>query len=379
MFCAKCGSKLSDESKFCPTCGRPVEALDGQKSTGKDPKKILIIVLASMLACALILLLLFATGVFDRKDEKPSEPVATTGDNGSESGPMQETEPAKSGSCTGTISAGNYHCAAVREDGTVVAVAERDSYDWGQCDVSGWTDIVAVSCGWSHTLGLRSDGTVVATGRNDYGACDMYGWTDIVAISAGYDFSLGLRKDGTVVYAGRNDEYVDINVSGWTDIVAIDNDYDCAYGLKSDGTLVVTGTDFYRTHDRNEWSDLTAIAVNHFAGLVGLKADGTVVAEGSIYGNYYVSDWSDIVAVQTAGTTLFGLKKNGTVIWDTAHEYGEYRDDNDINPISDWQNIVLLSGGDDDIIGLKADGTVVYYGGDDNMKTTVESWDHIKR
>ena len=52
--------------------------------------------------------------------------------------------------------------------------------DYGQCDVDGWTDIVAVSAGDYHTVGLKADGTVVAVGYNDNGQCDVDGWTDIL-------------------------------------------------------------------------------------------------------------------------------------------------------------------------------------------------------
>ena len=106
----------------------------------------------------------------------------------------------------------------MRSDGTVVAVGSNIC---GRCDdVSGWTDIVAVSAGTSHTVGLRSDGTVLAAGWNDYGQCDVSGWTDIVAVSAGSYHTVGLRSDGTVVAVGRNtdgnDEYCgQCDVSGW--------------------------------------------------------------------------------------------------------------------------------------------------------------------
>ena len=55
---------------------------------------------------------------------------------------------------------------------------------YGQCNVSGWTDIVVVSAGETHTVGLKLDGTVVATkysGKStyNYGQCDVNGWTDI--------------------------------------------------------------------------------------------------------------------------------------------------------------------------------------------------------
>lgn len=38
---------------------------------------------------------------------------------------------------------------------------------------------MAISTANDHTVGLKSDGTVVATGWNEYGQCDVSGWTDI--------------------------------------------------------------------------------------------------------------------------------------------------------------------------------------------------------
>ena len=60
-----------------------------------------------------------------------------------------------------------------QSDGTVVATGLRDN---GQCDVSGWTDVVAVGVGGRYTVGLRADGAVVATGENAYAVSQ---WTDI--------------------------------------------------------------------------------------------------------------------------------------------------------------------------------------------------------
>ena len=68
----------------------------------------------------------------------------------------------------------------LRGDGTVVATVVATGWnDYGQCDVDGWTDIVAVAAGWLHTMGLRSDGTVVATGCNDDGQCYVNNWKNI--------------------------------------------------------------------------------------------------------------------------------------------------------------------------------------------------------
>ena len=83
--------------------------------------------------------------------------------------------------------------------------------------MSGWKDIVAVSAGGSHTVGLKADGTVVAVGVNYYGQCNVSGWKDIVAVSAGRDHTVGLKADGTVVAVGDND-YGKCDVDGWTDI-----------------------------------------------------------------------------------------------------------------------------------------------------------------
>lgn len=50
---------------------------------------------------------------------------------------------------------------------------------YGQIDVAGWKDIVAISAGDAHTVGLKADGTVVAVGYKKNGQCDVSGWKDI--------------------------------------------------------------------------------------------------------------------------------------------------------------------------------------------------------
>ena len=66
----------------------------------------------------------------------------------------------------------------MKSDGTVLAVGNND---YVQCDVADWRDIVAVSAGDYHTVGLKSDGTVVATKYTGvrmlyFGRCDVAGW-----------------------------------------------------------------------------------------------------------------------------------------------------------------------------------------------------------
>ena len=65
-----------------------------------------------------------------------------------------------------------------------------------------------VAAGYSHSLGLKSDGSIVAWGDNEYGECDVpEPNSDFVSIAAGWNYSLGLKSDGTVVAWGT-DRYV---------------------------------------------------------------------------------------------------------------------------------------------------------------------------
>ena len=203
-----------------------------------------------------------------------------------------------------TIAAGYDHTVALKSDGTVVATDYTGDYYDGQCDVVGWTDIVAIAVGSTYTVGLKSDGTVVAVGDNNYSQCDVDDWTDIVAVAAGDNHTVGLKSDGTVVvtdYSGKHD-YGQCDVGGWTDIVAVAAGVLHTVGLKSDGTVVATdytGDYYHGQCDVGGWRDIVDIDVGDFY-TVGLKSDGTVVAtdytedQGFYHGQCDVSGWTDI-------------------------------------------------------------------------------------
>ncbi len=209
-----------------------------------------------------------------------------------------------------TVSAGSFHTVGLKADGTVVAVGDNSN---GQCDVSDWSDIVAISAGYYHIVGLKADGMVVAIGFNYYGQCDVSNWSDIVAISAGSIHTVGLKADGTVVAVGDNN-HGQCDVSDWNDIVAISAGEDHTVGLKADGTVVAVGANGYGQCDVSDWNDIVAISAGSIH-TVGLKADGTVVAVGGgFYGQCDVSDWSDIVAISAGSLHTVGLKADGTVV-----------------------------------------------------------------
>ncbi|MBR6563360.1 MAG: hypothetical protein IKK70_05440 [Clostridia bacterium] len=160
----------------------------------------------------------------------------------------------------------------IRKDGTVVAtkyIAPSDTYTpdeskhyYGQCEVSGWRDIVDIAQGLRHTVGLRSDGTVVATkyrrfpGGTYHGQCEVADWQDIVAISASGNLTVGLRYDGTVVAVGDNSNG-QCDVSAWSDIVAIHATNDATYAIRSDGTMLSTDSSFIPNGLKSDGTSIT--------------------------------------------------------------------------------------------------------------------------
>ena len=235
-----------------------------------------------------------------------------------------------------TLAAGYNYTVGLKADGTVVATKYSGDEYCGQCDVSDWTDIVAVSAGDDHTVGLEADGTVVAVGENEKGQCDVGNWTDIVAVSAGCYHTVGLKADGTVVAVGE-DEYGQCNVSGWTDIVAVSAGDNHTVGLKADGTVVAVGDNDCGQCDVSDWTDIVAVSAG-CSHTVGLKADGTVVATKYsglfYYGQCDVGDWTDIVAVSAGWRHTVGLKADGTVVAVGDNEYGRC-------DVSGWRDIKL--------------------------------------
>lgn len=273
----------------------------------------------------------------------------------------------KAAKAYGIIGAGGDHTVGLKADGTVVAAGSNDN---GQCDASGWTNIIAISAGGLHTVGLKADGTVVATGSNSFHQCDVSDWTDIVAISAGYSHTVGLKADGTVV-AVSNNMSGKCNVSGWTDVVAVSTGSAHTVGLKADGTVVAIGTNDDGRCDVRGWTDIIAISAG-LAHTVGLKADGTVVAVGrNRYGQCDVGGWTDIVAISAGDRHTVGLKADGTVVAAGWNSFGQCE-------ISDWTDIVAISARGSHTVGLKADGTVVAVGDNGDGECNVSGWTGIK-
>ena len=218
-----------------------------------------------------------------------------------------------------TLEAGDSHFVAILEDGHVIAVNDGEvEYEFGQCDVSDWEDIISVGAGMNFTVGLKSNGTVVGAGNTNFYQ-GIRNWTGIIDIACGKFHTVGLTMDGTVVAAGSNDEGQQNNLSNWTDIVDVACGTFHTIGLRADGTVLAVGHNDYGQCNVSGWTDIVAIAGNMWATF-GLKSDGTVVYTGGHDARDRakldaVKRWDDIVSIKAYGNTdVFGIKADGTIV-----------------------------------------------------------------
>lgn len=115
------------------------------------------------------------------------------------------------------IDSGESHTTGLREDGTVAVIgAATGTIAIG---ASNWSGIVAVAAGGAgdinaFVIGLQTDGRVVMATNSRTSAFELDGWSDIVAITGGRDHAVGLRADGAVVAVGGN-SHGQVDVDDW--------------------------------------------------------------------------------------------------------------------------------------------------------------------
>ena len=262
-----------------------------------------------------------------------------------------------------TIAGGGRHTVGISPDGTVVATGNNDE---GQCNVSGWTDIVHVAAGFSHTVGLKNDNTVVATGRNIEGQCSVLDWTNINLVVAGDWHTVGLKSDNTVVATGKNDAG-QCDVGDWTAINQVAAGGAHTVGLMDDNTVVATGKNDDGQCDVGDWTGISLIVAGN-AHTVGLKDDNTVVATGkNDEGQCDVGDWTNIQQVAAGRTHTVGLTEDGTVVATGRNNEGQCN-------VGGWTNIIMVAAGDWHTLGLKDCGTVIAVGKNDDGQCNVGGW-----
>ena len=157
------------------------------------------------------------------------------------------------------VAEGIMHRIEEMPDGRVASDGENR---FGECNIFSWKNIVAVSCGNWHTVGLCDDGTVVACGSNANGQCDVSDLEDkAIAVSCGRYHTAILLKSGKVVIKGKTEQsvkipkancgfyeesgnlgdYVQTRVSLWRPVSKIVSVYDAVIGVTDDDEMFIDG------------------------------------------------------------------------------------------------------------------------------------------
>lgn len=270
------------------------------------------------------------------------------------------------------ISSGDGHIVGLKGDGSVVAAGYNGNDN--RCNVVDWKDIVQVSAGDGHTVGLKSDGTVVAVGKNKDNQCSVEDWEDIVQISAGESHTVALKSDGSVVAVGNNGNGK-CNVEAWEDIVQVSAGLDHTVALKRDGTVIAVGSNQFGQCDVEEWSEVVHIWAGN-KSTIAVRKDGSVLYCGNNkYGQANLNHWTDIVQAFSWNNYVLGLKKDGSIV-----AVGDNRSGQCNFAGVEWKNmkdIIQISAGTNHTVGLRSDGSVVAVGSNSNGKCDVESWEDI--
>jgi hypothetical protein len=221
---------------------------------------------------------------------------------------------------------------------------------------NGKQDVVAA--GDRFVVGIKPDGTCITSGTD---VPDVSGWTNIIAVSSNrYDVA-GLRSDGTVLCSDSR-----LDVSGLKNIIQIDYNAESRVdgdvgqhlvGLTSSQTVVAVGTNQYGDCNTSEWSNIVDVAAG-FYHTVGLRSDGTVVACGNNQqGQCNVAEWKDIIDVAAARYATYGLTADGKIL--IAGQYEDF-----VPEVPHWDGVVAIIAGNeggsarDFVIGICRDGTI---------------------
>jgi alpha-tubulin suppressor-like RCC1 family protein len=279
------------------------------------------------------------------------------------------------------VSAGTWHGAALRSDGTVWTWGWNQQGQLGDgtttgadrltpAPVSGISDMVAVSATIFRTMALRSDGTVWGWGASDSGSIgdgssrirptpvQVPGISDVVSISASCSHTVALRRDGTVWAWGSNlngqlgdgtteSRTTPVQVSGLSGVVAIATGNLHSVAVKNDGTVWEWGYASNGTYRTGHC--VTPVRVAGLSGVVAIsgggnhtaviKDDGTIwtwgengsgqLGDGSTADRFspaQVSGLAGAVAVEAGGYHTLAVRNDGTAWAWGESVYGQLAD-----------------------------------------------------
>ena len=258
------------------------------------------------------------------------------------------------------IICGSYHSIALRYDGTIsmwgsnIDKQRKDAPEG--ISISYPTNdypkdkFLKISCGNSHTLGLKIDGTVIMWGRDQrYNKTD----TEFIDINCSYYHSAGIQRDGTVVvWDNYDNKQVDNILSG--KFIKIICGYYHIVGLREDGTVVTCG--YHKSIPKTPCGKFTQIACSVYYS-VGIREDGTVIT----WDNNDCKQLNDnpkgkFIKVSCGLFHTVGLREDGTVVTWGNNDYFQ-RNDEPIN-----EKFIDIACGKHYSVGIREDRTIAIWG-----------------
>ncbi|MBN9659009.1 MAG: hypothetical protein J0H49_12570 [Acidobacteria bacterium] len=224
-------------------------------------------------------------------------------------------------------------------------------------------DLVSISAGDHHVVGLRKNGTVVQWGSSMQSPAAAQNLTGVIAVAAGGNQSFALKSDGTVV-AWAVGDIPQIPPGNLADVVAISSGFTGCIAVKSDGTVMQWGTISWGSQDPNTVSGVVSVSGSQYT-VAALRWDGSVMTWGP-YAPAVPSGLgtlSQVVGVSTMAAV--GLRTDGTVIaWKDPMGV-------DLTNVPSGLNHVVSISAKQYALAIKDDGTVAAWG--DNSFGKVDS------
>jgi alpha-tubulin suppressor-like RCC1 family protein len=219
------------------------------------------------------------------------------------------------------VAAGPYRSAAILSDGRVIMAGLNDE---GQGDAQALNrelestldpsvrsySWLQVSCGYTHTAALRSDGRVFAIGTNPDGRCDTRQWREVTQIACGIRHTVARRSDGTCVAVGDN-RYGQCNVADWTNVRLVAAGEFHTVALTDTGRVLAVGDNRSGECDLEDLQGIISVACLPEA-TVCVTAEGRVIIRGN--GKLQVDSLENIVAVDTCEYRIAAMTMDGELI-----------------------------------------------------------------
>ena len=271
------------------------------------------------------------------------------------------------------IGLGREHAAVIKEDGTVAAIGKNDK---GQCNVSGWNDMVQIVCENDTTYGLTKNGNVYVTGDAFRGQTKARNWKNIKQIAPGGDLLLGIDAEGKVYSTAGGPTPNDTvqSVMNWADVDKIFGCDGNIVAVKKDGSCVSANYNYYGRTDSSFGGSISHIKmpIDVSVGRTSegfICKDGIVTAIGGIGGNTCVSadnieKVGGIVKICMHGNRPIGITYDKTVV--VGKNGDEYHTDPGYNGITNYVkeingHVIACASNGSGIVFLTDKGQVYYY------------------